>query len=237
MPAAAPRYLEIRRDLEARILSGEWPPGFRIPSEHELTEQFRCSRMTVNKAVSALAQAGLLVRKRRSGSFVAAPHSQETVLEIHDIKREVVGSGKPYRHRVLTRRLRQSTREDRARLGLEEASRVIALTVVHDAGERPFVFEDRVINLQAVPKARPALFEDEPPGTWLLAHIPWSQAEHRIRAVAGPSLVTTALDIPVGSPCLLVERCTWHAGLPVTHVLLYYPGASHELVARFSPTT
>ena len=43
----------IRGDIEARILSGEWPPGFRIPPETELTAQYACSRMTVNKAVAA----------------------------------------------------------------------------------------------------------------------------------------------------------------------------------------
>ena len=36
----------IRADLESRILSGQWEPGFRIPYEHELMEQYGCSRIT-----------------------------------------------------------------------------------------------------------------------------------------------------------------------------------------------
>jgi GntR family histidine utilization transcriptional repressor len=192
--------------------------------------------MTVNKAVSALAATGLLVRKRRSGSFVAAPHSQESVLEIHDIRREVLDAGKSYRHRVLTRRIRAATRADAARLELEGPARVIALTVLHDAAEIPFVYEDRLISLAAVPEAQAESFVMEPPGTWLLAHTPWSEAEHKIRAVAGPPEVTDALAIADAAPCLLVERRTWQAGLPVTQVQLFYPGDRHELVARFSPS-
>jgi GntR family histidine utilization transcriptional repressor len=41
--------------------------------------------MTVNKALSQLAKAGLIERRRRSGSFVRRPRSQAAVLEIHDI--------------------------------------------------------------------------------------------------------------------------------------------------------
>jgi GntR family histidine utilization transcriptional repressor len=234
MSQPVPRYIEIRRDLEARILSGAWRPGFRIPSEHDLMQQFGCSRMTVNKAVTALAEGGLILRRRRSGSFVA-PRAEETVLEIRDIKREILAAGKAYRHRLLSRRLRQASGEDRLRLGLDRAEPVLALTLVHDAAERPFVFEDRLISLAAVPAARSEVFEAEPPGTWLLAHIPWTQAEHKIRAVAGPPEVTAALEVTAGEPCLTIERRTWQAGQPITHVRLFYPGDRHELVARFGP--
>ena len=58
----------IRGDIERRIHSGEWPPGHRIPSEHELTLAYGCSRMTVNKALGALAEAGMIERRRRAGS-------------------------------------------------------------------------------------------------------------------------------------------------------------------------
>lgn len=36
----------IRNDVERHIMSGEWPPGYRIPYEHEMTRQYACSRMT-----------------------------------------------------------------------------------------------------------------------------------------------------------------------------------------------
>ena len=49
-------------------LVGHWPPGHRVPFEHELMETYSCSRMTVNKVMSALADAGLVVRRRRAGT-------------------------------------------------------------------------------------------------------------------------------------------------------------------------
>src|SRR5882724_8525826 len=88
------RYTEIQRALEGAIVSGEWPPGARVPSEQELLKRYRCSRMTVNKALSALAASGLIIRRRRTGSFVATPDVENNVLQIHDTEEEVLREGK-----------------------------------------------------------------------------------------------------------------------------------------------
>lgn len=61
--------VRIRGDIERRILSGEWPPGHRILYEHELMAEYGCARMTVNRVLSSLAEAGLIERRRRAGSF------------------------------------------------------------------------------------------------------------------------------------------------------------------------
>ena len=110
MPArrndSLPRYIDIRQAIERRIMSGELQPGDRIPAEVELGAQFHVSRMTVNKALSSLRASGLIVRVRGLGSFVASPKSQDTVLEIHDIKFEVESAGRRYRHEVLARSAR-----------------------------------------------------------------------------------------------------------------------------------
>ena len=104
-------------------MSGEWAPGHRIPFEHELAVEYNCSRMTVNKALSQLARAGLIERRRRSGSFVLQPRSQAAILEIHDIKAEVQALGLPYRFDLIEKRVRNDTDDDRERLGLSEFHR------------------------------------------------------------------------------------------------------------------
>ena len=93
----------IYAELEDRILSGEWQPGTRIPFEHELTEQYGCSRMTVNKAISELAGRGLVTRRRRAGTFVAAPRTHAAVLAIPDLRAEVTTRGEAYGYRLLAR--------------------------------------------------------------------------------------------------------------------------------------
>ncbi|HRJ70086.1 MAG TPA: histidine utilization repressor [Beijerinckiaceae bacterium] len=230
-----PRYLEIQRDLQDRIASGEWPPGHRVPPEHELQARYGCSRMTVNKALSTLAGVGLIERRRRSGSFVAAPKSQQTILKIHDIKAEIAASGRPYRFSILSRTRRRMSADDATRLGIAQDGEVEALDVIHFAGETPFVMEERLINLKVAPGARGESFVDSPPGTWLLNLVPWTDAEHIIRAepVSGPMALRLAMSSR--GACLVIERRTWQAGEAITWVKLTYPGERHRLTSRFSP--
>lgn len=228
-------HQRILDDISGHILSGEWQPGHRIPFEHELTEQYGCSRMTVNKALSELARAGLIERRRKSGSFVTRPRSQAAVLEIHDIRTEVESLGLAYRYEISTRKRRKATAAERTDLGLPASASIVDIEACHFAGERPFCLEERIISLEAVPEVSAESFADIAPGPWLLGHVPWSAAEHTIRAVAADARIAKELAIESGAPCLIVERRTWSADRPITFVRLTYPGASHALVARFAP--
>jgi GntR family histidine utilization transcriptional repressor len=235
--AAAPSLHErILSDIEARILSGEWAPGSRIPFEHELSAQYDCSRMTVNKALTELAKAGLIERRRKVGSFVMRAASRSAALEILDIKSEVAALGEPYRYERMARSRRRAARADQVRLQGIGAGAILDLTCRHWAGERPFCLEERVISLAAAPEAAEESFAETAPGPWLLARAPWTTAEHRIRARATDARRAALLDIDEGEACLVIERRTWIGDTAVTHVTLTYPGTGHELVARFSPT-
>lgn len=201
-------YQRILGDIRDRILSGEWPPGYRIPFEHELTTQYGCSRMTVNKALSQLANAGLIERRRRSGSFVRRPQLQSAILEIHDIKAEVDALGLPYRYELEKRHQRKAIRADLVRLDVPLPSAVLELSCRHFAGDRPFCLEDRLISLAAVPEAADESFAEMAPGPWLVSRVPWNAAEHTIRATAADPESAAALGIAVGTACLVIERRT-----------------------------
>src|SRR3984957_14653887 len=144
-------YQRIRSDLEARIMSGVWPPGHRVPIEHELMATYSCSRMTVNKVLSALADAGLVVRRRRAGSFVSRPRVQSAILQIPDLKAEVEKRGEQYGYRLLDLRKRSASTQDKSHLGISSRASVLAVRGRHEAEGQPFAIEDRLINLEAVP--------------------------------------------------------------------------------------
>jgi GntR family histidine utilization transcriptional repressor len=228
-----PRYQEIQNHLKSQILSGTWAPGTKVPSEHELAAQFDCARMTVSKAIGSLVEKGLVVRRRRAGTIVAAPRSQETVLEIHDIQAEVQAGGRLYRFDIQSRRIGKATREEAEKLGAEIGSPVLAISCVHWADAAPYALEERLINLDAVPEAENEMFREVPPGSWLLAKIPWNEAEHRIFAVAADAVTARVLKIRRNAACLCIERRTRRDVHNVTYVRLIYPGEQHVLVARF----
>lgn len=226
-------YRQIRENIERRILTGEWPPGHRIPFEHELTARYHCSRMTVSKALSELVQAGLIERRRRAGSFVRRPQMLSAVLKIADIRAEISALGRGYGYELLGFKRRAAKKADMARLSVGRAGDVLAITCRHRADGAPFAIEDRLINLDAVPNAATADFAVEPPGTWLLAHVPWTEANHTIGAISADPATAEALEIKTGAACLVIDRQTWRGARTLTAVRLVYPGEAHRLVARF----
>jgi GntR family transcriptional regulator, histidine utilization repressor len=225
----------IRADIEGRILTGEWGPGTRLPYEHELMARYGCSRMTVNKVMTSLAESGLIERRRRAGSFVRRPVALAAVLRITDIKAEIEARGEDHVYELLERAERAASVEDAARLECPLGTRVLWLRCVHRADGLPFAHEDRLINLAELLDAGTIDFAAEPPGPWLIAHAPWTEAEHRIRATAASIQVASALDLAPGTACLVIRRKTLRAGQTITAVTLTYPGDQHELVARFTP--
>jgi GntR family histidine utilization transcriptional repressor len=225
----------IRADIERRILSGEWPPGHRIPFEHELMVTYGCARMTVNKVLSSLVAAGLIERRRRAGSFVRHPFEQTAVLEIPDLKLQVSARGQVYRYELLSRVSRRATPDDQRLLSLSPSAVVLTLDCRHWADDQPFALEQRRIVLDEIPTAATADFSLEPPGSWLLSHVAWHEAEHRITAQAAPDPIARLLAVPIGCACLVVDRRTWRAAQALTGVRMWYPGDQHALTARFTP--
>ena len=226
-------YQRIRGQIEDLIRSGAWAPGRKVPSEAELMAQFDCSRMTVNKAMSALAEEGLIVRRRRAGSFVARPRVHSTVLDIPDIQAEIVTRGETYRFDLLELKRRKAKAGDADEVALAAGGELLVLRGLHVAGDRPFALEDRLISLAAVPQAADLDFAEESPGAWLLHHVPWTEAENRISAVGADAATAVLMALDVGTALLAVERRTWRAGEPVTWVRQLFPGEAYDLVARF----
>ncbi|MGE8250577.1 MAG: GntR family transcriptional regulator, partial [Stenotrophomonas bentonitica] len=151
---AATLNQRIRADLESRILSGQWEPGFRIPYEHELMEQYGCSRMTVNKVLTALAESGMIERRRRAGSFVARqpPHLEQVALEIPDIAMAVEARGHVYGYQLLERAYRRPREQVAEETTLAGGEKLLAIRCLHLADGRPLALEHRLISPVGVPE-------------------------------------------------------------------------------------
>jgi DNA-binding LacI/PurR family transcriptional regulator len=64
-------YTQLVQQLRAKIESGEWGPGARVPSEIEIAKQYGISRGTVRQAMVRLHSDGLLERAPGKGTYVA----------------------------------------------------------------------------------------------------------------------------------------------------------------------
>jgi GntR family transcriptional regulator len=84
-----PRYLKVAHELKQAITDGRYPVGARLPTEHQLCEQFDISRFTAREAVRTLVAAGLVTRRPRIGTVVTATadspryaHSAATIQDL-----------------------------------------------------------------------------------------------------------------------------------------------------------
>ncbi|MBR0670405.1 UTRA domain-containing protein [Roseomonas soli] len=224
-------HAQIRRALSSAILTGRIPPGGRIPPESELMALFGASRMTVHRAVAALAAEGLVRRNRRAGT-VASPEARgRAVFEIWDIGAEIRAAGHEHRFEILSRAVRPAKRDE---MDIPAGRLLLDITTRHLSDGKPAQVEERLVNLDAAPGAAEEPFTAAPPGRWLLDHVPWTEAEHAIHAAAAPAGVAKLLGMNAGDAALVVERRTWNGATPVTFARLWHAGDRHRLVGRFS---
>jgi GntR family transcriptional regulator len=65
-----PLYRQLADLLASRIRDGQYRPGSRIPSEHQLAARFSIGRPTARHAIDILVRKGMLERRRGAGTFV-----------------------------------------------------------------------------------------------------------------------------------------------------------------------
>lgn len=229
-------HKRILDDVHNKIVTGEWPPGFRIPFETDLAKDYGCSRMTVNKALTQLSNAGLLNRNKKWGTFVNEPQTLSAALEITNIRKEVEDAGKAYSYRLLSDTVREARDHEAQQMDLDKHAKVREVACLHFADDEPFCLEERIINIGIVPEIEGVPFDMVSPGLWMLKNIPWNTAEHQIFAVPADGVVAEHLQVAEGHSCLVVERKTRKTEGFVTNARLIYPGDKHRLFARFTPT-
>ena len=69
--STTPFHEQLLNQVRQLILSGEWAPGSRLPSEAELQRSLKISRSTVRQALSNAEAQGLIERVPGKGTFVA----------------------------------------------------------------------------------------------------------------------------------------------------------------------
>ena len=68
MQDAINTWQDVQREVLGRIQNRVWKPGDIIPNEVDLAKEFGCARATVNRALQAVADSGLLDRRRKAGT-------------------------------------------------------------------------------------------------------------------------------------------------------------------------
>ena len=216
-------YRDVRAEVLRRIRERVWPPGTLIPGEAELAREFACSRATTNRALRELAAAGILDRKRRAGTRVSLHPVRRATLSIPVTRLEIEGRGAAYRHTLLTRRRRPPPAALAARLDLPGDADMLHVRTLHLADGRPYLYEDRWVNVDAVPAIAAAPLDRISANEWLVQNASYSRGDIAFSAAPADQTEAEMLVIEVGAALFVVERATWLGERLVTSVRLAYP--------------
>jgi GntR family transcriptional regulator len=223
-PSFKPLYLQIKDLLVQRLAAREWSPGQAIPSELELAARFRVSQGTVRKAIEALADDNLVVRRQGKGTFVAT-HTEEAQSTFRFLRiRADDGTVEYPANRLIDVRRTRAGADIARLLALRPGDSVVSIRRVLEWGGRPVVLDEIALpagmfrgltraKLAAYPGSMYGFFETQF-GVRML------NADERLKAVAADAYAADTLGVAEGAPLLAVERVAYtFGGRPVEHRL------------------
>ena len=119
---------QVASQLSDRLRRGEWKPGERLPTEHQLSAEFGVSRPTVRSALSRLESLGLTITRHGLGTFATPAHAEirADLRRLESLSVTIRSSGLEPQIIYRSRRARTATSEERERLELPGRSQVIA---------------------------------------------------------------------------------------------------------------
>ncbi len=207
----------LRDELLGEITASHMEPGTKLPTEGELSKKFGVSRATVREAVRGLVEAGYVVRRRGSGSYVAErrrmPHGLDSTLSYLAM---IESAGAHAGMRVLDATFEKSAKIDSV-LQLKRGETVLAVERVRTADDQPVIYSrDRI----------PARLLDETldlrnldPSLFALLRSCGHAADHAtatLRAVSSTSCTAKVLGVRRGKPLLYIEEIDYDKdGTPV----------------------
>jgi GntR family transcriptional regulator len=211
-----PLYVQIRHLLERALEAGEWAPGTMIPSEIELASRFGVSPGTVRKAVGALADANLLVRRQGKGTFVAT-HTEEKSSNFRFLRiRPNDGHHEYPASRLVDLRRGKASSESARLLAMKSGDAVYVLRRILEYRGRPAVLDEVTLPaalFAGLTRARYAAYPGSMYGFFETEFgVRMLRAEERLHAVAADRSSAELLRVAPGTPLLAVDRISYTYG-------------------------
>jgi GntR family histidine utilization transcriptional repressor len=231
-----PLYQKVKRYILDKVDAGDWAPSQRIPSENELVRELGASRMTINRALRELADAGRIERMQGVGTFVADPRPSLELLRIRNIADEIRERGHSYSNTVVEAGALPASDSVAEALGVPPGSEVFHTLLIHREDGVPVQLEDRTVNPAVAPNYLSVDFTETTPNEYLMRQAPLSEVEHTLEAVLPDKRVQTLLEIGPDEPCLQLNRRTWSQGRVASRAWLTHPGSRYRISARFNHT-
>ncbi|WP_281166000.1 GntR family transcriptional regulator [Liquorilactobacillus sicerae] len=157
-------YKQIIANLKHRIFAGEFP-NMRLPDERTLSETYQVSRSSIKRALSRMANDGIIFKKRGSGTFINPLYlKNESVFNYEESSNLGVTdnfkmNGKRPKIKVLTFEVTKVTPELQRDLFLGKDDFVYKIIRLRSFSSQPFMIETGYIPIKIVPELSRQILE------------------------------------------------------------------------------
>ena len=223
-------YLRLRQAIRNVVERRAVEPGQTLPSERDLAQALKLSRVTVRKALAGLVEEGLLIQRHGAGTFVAE-RIVKPMSRLTSFTEDLRARGLDPRSEFFERDVGEVTPEESMAMNLSPGVEVIRLHRVRFAGDEPLAIERSVVPASILPDpmlVRDSLYE----ALESLGRRP-RRALQRLRAVPLSARHARLLHVLAGSAGLNVERRAFlDDGRVVEFTTSWYRGDIYDFVAE-----
>ncbi|WP_338014583.1 GntR family transcriptional regulator [Rhodophyticola sp. CCM32] len=179
-----------------------------------------------------LVDEGILERKRKAGTKVKSFPTRRAQFSIPIIGEEITDTGAAYRYNLIERQVITSPDWLRSRMDIPKGTEILHLQCMHFSDNNPYQFEERWINLAAIPQAKECDFENIGPNEWLVREVPFTDGRLVFSATNASSRLAKLLNTTDGTAVFTVERMTWLNKKNVTYARLYF-SRDYKMTSHF----
>ncbi|PSL05317.1 DNA-binding GntR family transcriptional regulator [Haloactinopolyspora alba] len=210
--APVPLHAQVSEAMRARIVSGEWPPHYRLRSEPEIAAELGISRGTLRRALSTLIREGLLVQARGRGTFVTSTAIEPSIAQkLTTLWEDFARQGVDVTTDVRKQDVIAAPAPVAALLDLRPGQSVLHLDRVRSTGDGPvallvnYVRTDLCPGIEQVGLSGTSLFGvlEQTYGLSI------STGRRTFSASAAAGEKAAALGVPEGFPLLYLEQITY----------------------------
>ena len=215
-------WQDVRSEVLNRIHSRTWKPGNLIPNEADLAKEFGCARATVNRALRAVAEAGLLERKRKAGTRVAKTPVRKATLSIPIIRQEIENANQTYSYALISAKTVSPPTKIQARMKLAASASALKITALHLADGQAYMHEERWINIDAIPDILSVDLSVENANEWLVTHAPFTNGDIAFSAIQANTTIARKMGVNLNEALFMLDRTTWNEQVAITTVRMIF---------------
>ena len=223
MDRKAPKYKRIKNYLIQGIVSKQF--GDIVPSENQLADKFKVSRMTARRALSELEREGTVERIPGKGTFICRPeHYTRGFFRIRPFKKWAEDINATLRTKVLESRIVDAP--EKISKILKYQDQVIFLRILNYLNDSPVRYAVRYLRAdQCAGILWENLKEDSIHDILINRyHLPLTKIDQRMTAIALNAEQAGLFGEKAGHPAFYFQRLTYSFEMPVTYVEYYMRG-------------